>query len=386
MSPKNAGELGSGFSLTPPSERTRRALVWGVVSLLLVMTFVVLAGRSPDGSDLNNLGAEVATPGERTVGASSGREVPLPFLPVMVAQQAQEQRLEMAARLDELEQTGWQLLNDASPQAASSPSGRRLSQELAGVAELQTSQSSAEQLVQEILVLSAANSSFRDGEARYQRAVADVEAVGKNGRLAVVLLDLPTGEPLFEINPDEVFVAASTAKIFTAASIAGAVDSGATSWSSPLLGQTVGSCLEAMIVWSDNDCPNGWYARVGLKGVEQTARQYGAQNTTLEPYNLRTTAADLAQVLVTIDNATYIEEETRDRLLSLMERQNYRDGIPAAIEPEGTVADKVGFLDGYLHDAGIIRTDKGDYVLVVLTEGLSWQAIADVTGIIYDYL
>ena len=52
-----------------------------------------------------------------------------------------------------------------------------------------------------------------------------------------------------------------------------------------------------------------------------------------------------------------------------MKRQQYRSGIPAGIGGNGTVADKVGFRDSYLHDAGIVYSGKGDYAFVIMTSG-----------------
>jgi beta-lactamase class A len=43
------------------------------------------------------------------------------------------------------------------------------------------------------------------------------------------------------------------------------------------------------------------------------------------------------------------------------------------------VANKVGFLDGLLHDAAIVYTSSGTYILVVLSDGSSWQNIAELT-------
>jgi beta-lactamase class A len=53
----------------------------------------------------------------------------------------------------------------------------------------------------------------------------------------------------------------------------------------------------------------------------------------------------------------------------------YVSGIPTGI-PSAEVANKVGFIDGYLHDAAIVYSKKGDYVLVIMTNGSSWKNIA----------
>jgi beta-lactamase class A len=60
-----------------------------------------------------------------------------------------------------------------------------------------------------------------------------------------------------------------------------------------------------------------------------------------------------------------------------MKNQRYREGIPAG--SDFTVADKVGFLDGYLTDGAIVYAGDRPYVLVVFTYGESWSLIANIT-------
>ena len=55
----------------------------------------------------------------------------------------------------------------------------------------------------------------------------------------------------------------------------------------------------------------------------------------------------------------------------------YRKGIPAGTN--GTVANKVGFLNGLLHDAAIVYGSNSKYVLAIMTDGSSWNNIAELT-------
>ena len=222
--------------------------------------------------------------------------------------------------------------------------------------------------------------------AGYDALMAEIEQVGSGGRVAVAVLDAATGAPLVRVNSDEVFTAASTIKIATATSMMNAVEDGSWGWGSTLNGTTLEYCMEVMIVESDNDCTFAWYSAVGLGNVEEVVRSAGGTSTTLAPGDLRTTAMDLALLLQSIESGEAMNDENKQHLLGLMARQNYRDGIPAGLGADAVVQDKVGFLDGLLHDAGIIRTEKGDYVVVVLTEYRSWEAIAKITEAIYEYL
>lgn len=66
------------------------------------------------------------------------------------------------------------------------------------------------------------------------------------------------------------------------------------------------------------------------------------------------------------------------RLISAMTANVYRKGIPAGAN--GTVADKVGFMDALLHDAAIVYSPSGTYVLVIMSDGSSWATIADLSS------
>ena len=158
-----------------------------------------------------------------------------------------------------------------------------------------------------------------------------------------------------------------------------AVELGEMTWDSPLNGMTLQQCLTTMIVDSDNECPKAWLMRdngAGYDKVTQQANALGAKNTTLHYLDVRTTSADLALILTKLYRGEIWNDDDRDMVIGLMKRQQYRSGIPAGIGGNGTVADKVGFRDSYLHDAGIVYSGKGDYAFVIMTSGSSWTAIA----------
>ena len=67
-----------------------------------------------------------------------------------------------------------------------------------------------------------------------------------------------------------------------------------------------------------------------------------------------------------------------------MKRQIYRAGIPKGTGQ--TVADKVGFVDNVIHDAGIVYGPNGPYILVIMTSNSSWSAIASIASQINTYL
>ena len=77
------------------------------------------------------------------------------------------------------------------------------------------------------------------------------------------------------------------------------------------------------------------------------------------------------------------------QILAYMKEQERRGKIPAGL-PEGTMcANKTGELEDAEHDAAIISTDKGDYVICVMSSGLNDTAaargkIAEISGLVYQ--
>ncbi|NEG79232.1 serine hydrolase [Bifidobacterium avesanii] len=207
-----------------------------------------------------------------------------------------------------------------------------------------------------------------------------------NATYEVAVYDLKTGESKLQINADGVLTSASTYKLYIAYSMFQAVESGKLTWNSPLNGTTLNTCLTRMIVNSDNACPEAWLRAYGFNTVTQQAHSIGANNTNFTPGNMRTTPNDLATVLKGYYNNTIATKASTDKLFPLMQTQVYREGIPTGIGSDGVVQDKVGFLNALLHDAAIVRCDKGDYAMVIMTEHSSWSKIAQASLLIYDEL
>lgn len=202
----------------------------------------------------------------------------------------------------------------------------------------------------------------------------------------VAVYDLKTGKSKIQIDADTAMTSASTYKLFIAYSMIHAVETGQVTWDSALNGMTLSSCMATMIINSDNSCPEAWLARYGFSTVTQQAHDIGAANTNFVPYGMTTTANDLATVLKGFYSNSIASPDSTDQLFSLMETQVYREGIPAGIGSDGVVQDKVGFMDGLLHDAAIVRSDKGDYAMVIMTDGSSWNKIAQASLLIYESL
>lgn len=205
-------------------------------------------------------------------------------------------------------------------------------------------------------------------------------------QVAVTLIDLSDknrGEVHY--NDSTQWTSASTYKLFVAADENQAVERGDLAWSSRLNGTTLSNCLYQMIHVSDNACPEAWLQTYsGFSDLTTLGQKYGGAQTEFAVDNMRTSASNLANLLANLARGKLMNTDNTNNLLTLMENQPYRDGIPAGVAKNGvatSVADKVGFVNDYngpiLNDAAIVNSPQGNYILVIMTNGYSWQFISD---------
>jgi beta-lactamase class A len=179
-----------------------------------------------------------------------------------------------------------------------------------------------------------------------------------------------------------VYTTASTYKMFVAYSTLLRVESGAWHWSDQINGgRNLTKCFEDMIQLSDNECAVALLKKVTVRSLTDEARAIGATNTSfLVANDLKSTAEDESLLLSLLETGQILSQQSsRDVWIASMKKNVYRQGIPKGI-PSAIVADKVGFLDAWLHDASIVYSPKGTYVLVIMTESSSWANIADLAG------
>ena len=184
-----------------------------------------------------------------------------------------------------------------------------------------------------------------------------------------------------------VYHPASTYKLFVAYAVLKRVESGQLKWDDQATnGRTVAACFDTMIINSDNVCAEWFGDTIGWKAITAMIQSVGVSKaTSLYAANgFAATADDEALFLAKLQSGQLLSLESTDRLLDVMKRQVYRSGIPAGVGV--SVADKVGFLNGLLHDAAIVYTPSGTYVIVIMTSGSSWSQIADAARQIHTQL
>jgi beta-lactamase class A len=187
-------------------------------------------------------------------------------------------------------------------------------------------------------------------------------------------------------NGSKQFEAASTYKLYVAYSVFKQMQAGFMHWTDQINGKSAEQCFDDMIVKSDNPCAKAFAEKIGWQTVQNHMNELGLQNTRLNGQPLLTSANDLTLYLRKLNDGSLLPAGDQTRLIDAMKRQIYRSGIPAG-SGGASVADKVGFLDNVTHDAGIVYSAKGPYVITIMTgSGSGWKSIADITAQINTFM
>lgn len=209
--------------------------------------------------------------------------------------------------------------------------------------------------------------------------------------------DLPLLLRTADYNAGAQLVPASTYKIYVAVIMLQAIEQGTYSLDTPTrTGESVNVCLEKMIVNSDNDCGRALGFLLGWQDINQALWDQGISTKT-DLYNYvdgsdepvgdkYTTTEDTTKLLTAIYDGSSLNKDHTTLLLSLMERQLWRERLAAGL-PAGTkIASKPGWLDGIQAEIGIVYGPNSTYVISVLSTEANSRPLADLSALIYSYL
>ena len=164
---------------------------------------------------------------------------------------------------------------------------------------------------------------------------------------------------------------------------------------------TVRELIDRMITWSSNLATNILVEEVDARRVTATLREMGADSMEVlrGVEDLRafqaglsntTTARDLGVVMAQVALGTRFSPSARSEMLAVLERQHFRENIPAGL-PEGTrVANKTGWITAHNHDAAVVFPEEGaPYVLVVMVRGIEEQTraaalVAELSRVVWE--
>jgi len=200
-----------------------------------------------------------------------------------------------------------------------------------------------------------------DVDAEIERILAE----NPDYRVGVVLADTHGGEPRSYGDGTE-FVAASSAKIITAAAYYHLVETGEKSLDVPLGSYDAAFQLKAMVNASSNDA---WLLLMQDIGYPKLIEYAASIGISYDPEQNLLTPAEMAEVLKQLSTGKLMNAEHTEELLGYMQQTNNERLIPAAVGPDITVQHKYGELEGYVHDAALLSSGERSYALTIYTWG-----------------
>jgi beta-lactamase class A len=232
------------------------------------------------------------------------------------------------------------------------------------------------------------------------------DVLGKKARFfpgdaGIIIEDLNTGWQ-FSLNKDKLFPSASIVKIPIMAACFQAVYEGRLNLKEKMVlnlaNKTTGSgviknfasgteipveeLIDIMITQSDNTAANMLIERLGFDYLNDYFKRSGLKHTNLSRKMMDfqdrkhgvenyTSASDISNLLEKLYHRKFINRQVSEKCLGLLLRQKVNDRIPKKLPDDCPVAHKTGLEKNVCHDAGIVFTQQGDFLICVLTKSRS---------------
>lgn len=171
---------------------------------------------------------------------------------------------------------------------------------------------------------------------------------------------------------------------FNIASESAELTEGTVSWS-------VENALKNMITISDNYSALLLSSRVRLSNVSQFLKnnnllesRVGTSNT-----NPISTAKDIGLFFEKLYNREFGNENNTNEMLNLLKNQQINTKLSKNLPDSVIIGHKTGELDYFSHDGGIVFSEKGDYVIVIMSKTNipvdANENIAQISKQVYEY-
>lgn len=153
--------------------------------------------------------------------------------------------------------------------------------------------------------------------------------------------------------------------------------------------------IERSIIRSDNQAAVLLYSHVDPEFMWDLFRKFGFPEEDIKNSEIIVlTVKDYARFFRILFNASYLSQDYSERLLDILSRVEFRDGLVAGI-PEGVVVvhkfGERGDLSNEViqfHDCGIVYYPKNPYILCLMTRGQDSKklvnTIKEISKIIYE--
>jgi beta-lactamase class A len=136
----------------------------------------------------------------------------------------------------------------------------------------------------------------------------------------------------------------------------------------PMIALSDNSATNALIDLLGFDILNVYFKKMGLKNtnISRNMLDFKGRKDGIENY---TTAFDMAYIFRKLYHRQFLNQEISDECLLLLGQQKINDRIPKYLPKDGIfVAHKTGLERYICHDAGIVYTPTGNFLICVLVK------------------
>lgn len=144
---------------------------------------------------------------------------------------------------------------------------------------------------------------------------------------------------------------------------------------------TVWELMEHMILHSDNKAKNLLLASFNEEDFDHIYRDLGIDVPGPEQPEDFMSVKDYAAFFRILYNASYLNKQTSNKLLELLSRIDYKQGIVAGVPKDTVVSHKFGERGlgetKQLHDCGIIYYPKNPILLCIMTRGDDYEKLSN---------
>ena len=181
-------------------------------------------------------------------------------------------------------------------------------------------------------------------------------------------------------NSFDLFPSVGVYRSFIASLIYGRINAGTLSQSTQVItGQTVDACMSLMLRQSNDQCTTALGSLVGWSANDDLLKSQGFENTTLSQNTSLTTANDSADWLVKLAKNEIATFAHSNAIIDHMHNHIYRSGIPSGVSGS-SVANRSGSFGRLNNDIGVVYNSAGTYVVSILSEGSSFEHIANLAS------
>ena len=225
-----------------------------------------------------------------------------------------------------------------------------------------------------------------------------VEAsVQKNGRYGIFIKNFKTEEE-YKLNEDDQFEAGSLYKIYLMSDVLEKIKKGKLSEDLELKEDIPALNRKFNISSDEAELKSGEVILTVKNALEQMitiSHNYAAllllskvEDANMRP-PLKVTAKEVATFFEKLYQGQLIDMEYSQRMLDILSRQKISDRIAKYLPKDIKVAHKTGDIGYFEHDGGIVFSERGDYIIVVLTETespkVADEQIAQISKAVFEY-